>query len=232
VREKGQLKSPVKAEAPCHPNRLPILFLGDSSADFLKLVGPVLGPILFHNVDIGVDRDFFGDETEDLFRRSDSPGHDEVPDEKAPLRNPVGIASEVPYLAMHLFESCLYDLGIVRCVAKLLRMSFVHKFHIRHIDVHDAIEESNHFRRFISRTVIDNRDPKSHFGRIGERGDDLRDIVGRGNEVNIVTAHLLKPKHGLCHACGGDLFAPSQMGDVVVLTEDTSQVAMGEKDGP
>ena len=195
-------------------------------------MGPVFGPILFHNIDISVDGDFFRDESEDLFRRSDSPRHDEVPDEKSPLRNPVGITGEVPYLAMHLFESLLDDLGIVRRVAKLLRIFFVHKFHVRHIDVHDAVEESNHFRRFVSRTVIDNRDPESHFDRIGDGGDDLRDVVGRGNEVNIVTAHLLKPEHGPCHVSGGDPFTPSQMGDVVVLAENTPQVAMGEKDGP
>jgi len=47
-----------------------------------------------------------------------------------------------------------------------------------------------------------------------------------------VTAHLLKPEHGPCHVSGGDPFTPSQMGDVVVLAEDTPQVAMGEKDGP
>ena len=59
------LKSAVKVVAPCDLNRLQILFMGDSAIDFRIVMGPVLGPVLVHNIDVGMDGDFFCNESKD-----------------------------------------------------------------------------------------------------------------------------------------------------------------------
>ncbi len=91
VRWEGQLKSPIKAKLFGDLDRLQVFFAGDSTINFRILIGPELRPVLFHNIDVGVDRDSFSDELKNFFGRRNPIGHDEVANEEAPLRNPIGI---------------------------------------------------------------------------------------------------------------------------------------------
>ena len=74
--------------APSELNRLQILFMGGPAIDFRMVMGQVLWPVLVHNIDVGIDGDFFGNESKDLFGRSDPPGHDKMPDEEALFATP------------------------------------------------------------------------------------------------------------------------------------------------
>jgi hypothetical protein len=44
--------------------------------------------------------------------------------------------------------------------------------------------------------------------------------------------HLLKFDHGSCHIERGDLLPRALMTDVVVLTENTTEIAVGQENGP
>ena len=56
--------------------------------------------------------------------------------------------------------------------------------------------------------------------------------MGRGDEVDVVTTHLLEPYHVTRHVRRGNSLTTSKMADVVILAEKTPKVAVGEKDGP
>jgi len=54
----------------------------------------------------------------------------------------------------------------------------------------------------------------------------------RGNEVDVVTAQLLELEHEAGQLFGSYLPATPLPRDVVILTEDTPQIAMRKEDGP
>ncbi len=205
--------------------------MGGPAIDFRIVMGQVLGPVLVHNIDVGIDGDFFRNESKDLFRRSDFPGHDKMPDEEALLGNPVGIEGQIAHLAVHFRKDLFDHLGIVRSIAEFCRIFAIHKLHIRHIDVNDAMEQPNHLHRFVSGTVVDKRKSKPHFDRLGKGGNDLWNIMSGSDKIDVVTAHLLEPEHNPCHLGDRDGFASSEMGDIVILAEDAPKVAVSEEDG-
>ena len=48
-------------------NRFQIFFVGDTTIDFRIFMGLVFGPILIHDVDIGVNRDLLSNKLENYF---------------------------------------------------------------------------------------------------------------------------------------------------------------------
>ena len=206
--------------------------MGNPTVDLSILMGSILRPILVHDVDIGMNGDLLRNELQNGFGRGYPPGHHQVPNQKPSFSNPFRIRREIPNLAVHLFEDFLDHLGIVRSIRVTLRIFFVHKFYIGHVDVHDSLQEPNHLNRFISRAVIDDGEVEAHLNRFRKGGDDLRSVVSRRNEVDIMAPHLLEFDHGPCHIERGDLLPPALMADIVVLTEDTTEVTVGQEDGP
>jgi hypothetical protein len=204
--------------------------VGDSSTDFWILVRPVFRPVLSHDIDVGADGQFLSDEPENSFCGGDPSGHNEVPDEKTPLCNPIRIDQEVPNLSMHFFKNLPDDLWIVRGITELLGISFVHEFDIRHVDVHDVFKQPYHLDRFVSGAVIDNREPKPFFNCFGKRGNDLGSIMGGSDKIDIMAAHPLESEHDPCQVTESDRVSLPLVGNVVVLAEDASQITMGEKD--
>jgi hypothetical protein len=90
----------------------------------------------------------------------------------------------------------------------------------------------NHFNGFVSGAVIDDGKPKPLFNRFGERGNNLWDIVGRGDEVDVVATYLLESKHETSHVRGGNAFTLPEMADVIILAENAPKVAVGKEDCP
>jgi hypothetical protein len=195
------------------------------------LMGFVLWPILVHDVDIGVNRDLFSNELQDGIGGGDPPGHHEMPNEQTSFCNPEGIDGEISHLTVHLLQNLFDDLGIIRGMAELFRIALLHELHIGHIDVNDTFEEPNHFDRFVSGTVIDKREPKSFFDGLRERGYDLGNVMGRGDEVDVVTPDLLKSGHCPCQVGRGDGLSASEMADLIILAEDTTEITVSEEDG-
>jgi hypothetical protein len=98
---------------------------------------------------------------------------------------------------------------------------------IGHVDINHPFQESNHLHRLISGAVIDNGKPKALLNRFGKRGYNLRGIVGRGDEVDVVATHPLESHHDLCHVRRGNWLTISKMADVVILAENAPKVAIG-----
>jgi len=55
--------------------------------------------------------------------------------------------------------------------------------------------------------------------------------MGGGDEINVMASQVLQGKHDLRYLLLIHLISLSQMADVVVLAEDTSQIAIGEEYG-
>src|SRR4030042_3742015 len=104
-------------------------------------------------------------------------------------------------------------------------MPSVHIFGIGHVNIDPPLQESNHLYGLISRAVIDNGKPKTLLYGFGKRGYNLRGVVGRGDEVDIMAAHVLEPDHDPCHVRGGHGLTISKVADVVILAENTPKVA-------
>jgi hypothetical protein len=111
-------------------------------------------------------------------------------------------------------------------------MFLIQIFYIGHVDIDHPFQESNHLHRLISGAVIDNGKPKTLLYRFRKRAYNLRGIVGRGDEVDVVTTHLLEPYHVTRHVRRSNSLTTSKMADVVILAEKTPKVAVGEEDGP
>ena len=60
----------------------------------------------------------------------------------------------------------------------------------------------------------------------------MRHHVFRGDPVDVVAAHFLKFQHHLGETGRPDFLAGLLLADVIVLAENTTQVAPGKKDGP
>jgi hypothetical protein len=108
----------------------------------------------------------------------------------------------------------------------------VHIFRIGHVNIDHPFQESNHLYGLISRAVIDERKPKTPLYGFGKRGYNLRSVVGRSDEIDIVAAYFLEPDHDPCHVRGRHGFTVAKMADIVILAENTPKVAVGEEDGP
>ena len=84
-------ESPIKSEALCGPKRFEIFVPCDPAIDLRIVLSLLLGPVLIHDINIGMDRDFLRNVPENLLGRSDSLGHHQVPDEEASFCNSIGI---------------------------------------------------------------------------------------------------------------------------------------------
>ncbi len=73
---------------------------------------------LGHDIDVTMGGQRLGNEPHDIFRPCQAMGHDQVTDEKASLRYPVGVNLQVPDLTMHLSQDGFNHVWIVRSIAE------------------------------------------------------------------------------------------------------------------
>ena len=96
-------ESPVELKTFSKLCGLHIFLVRDPSINGNMLTGMILRPILIHDIHIGVDRNFLGNEPENSFGGGDPSGHDQVPNEKTFLGNAMGVHLEIADLTVHLF---------------------------------------------------------------------------------------------------------------------------------
>ncbi len=125
------------------------------------------------------------------------------------------------------------DLGIVRALEVPLRGLWLPVLEVRHVDVHHAVQQLQALGRVVRARVVDDGKPEPTLRGNEQRLEHLRhDVLGR-HEVDVVTATGLKLEHHAGEPLGrrppylGDL---GGLADVVVLAEDTTQVAVTEED--
>jgi len=110
-------------------------------------------------------------------------------------------------------------------------MPLIQIFCVGHVDIDHSFQEANHLYGLISGAVINNGKPEAPLYRLGKRGYYLRDIMGRGDKVDVMATHLLEPHHDPYQVRDGDSFTISKMADIVILAEKTPKVAVCEENG-
>ena len=131
---------------------------------------------------------------------------------------------------MHLFDRCLIaghvigDLAVAPCDGRIA------VFEVGHVDVDDAVQQVQGRQRVVAARVVDDGQPQP--ARCCQRHgfDDLRDHVRRRHQVDVVTAHRLQAEHHIGNARRVVRLTGHLLADVVVLAEDTAQVAVGKED--
>ena len=100
-------------------HRLIDLARGRAAADVLVLLGAPQGlpgrSILIHDVDVGVGRQFLGQEVHDLTCPGQAIGHHKMSHQQATQRQPVLVDDQIPYLSMHGANHLPRSLGCPWC---------------------------------------------------------------------------------------------------------------------
>src|SRR3990170_4780157 len=186
--------------------------------------------VLIHDVHVRVDRHLRGDPLEDLPAARDPARHHQVPQEHAALGQSVLVQLQRPDLAVHLPDDTTRCLGIVwRLHVKPAHLP-VPELEVRHVDVHDVVEQTQGVHRVVGAGVVDDRETQSQFNCNGQRLQDLRHDVLRGNEVDVVAPLVLEEEHHARKVGRGNYYALSQLADVEVQAIHTAEVAPSKED--
>ena len=152
------------------------------------------------------------------------------------LGETVGGDDQRPHLVMHRLDRSSRRVRII-FGSQVLGASFRRPvFEIRHVDIHDAVHQLDALERIVPARVVDDWNIQAMLHGDGDCFQHLRDDMFRSHEVDIVTAAPLQAQHhrgyvfgrraGLC------LLGRDRLADVVVLTEDAPQIAVGEENRP
>ena len=139
--------------------------------------------------------------------------------QQPPPRHAPFIHEEIADLPMHLVNRrpghcrVAHHPGIAPCDIG------VSVLEIGHVDVHDSIQESKHLNRLVPSAIIDQRQPQPACGGDAQGTEDLGNLVGRGHQVDVVTAPLLEIEHHLGQLGRRDDVASALLANLVVLTE-------------
>src|SRR3990172_9603516 len=186
--------------------------------------------VLIHDVHVRVDRHLRGDPLEDLPAARDPARHHQVPQEHAALGQSVLVELQRPDLAVHLPDDTTRCLGIVWCLHVKPAHLPVPELEVRHVDIHDAVEQTQGVHRVVGAGVVDNGKTQSQFNCNGQRLQDLRHDVLRGNEVDVVASLILEEEHHSGEVCGGNNSPLSELADVEVQAIHTTEVAPSKED--
>ncbi len=153
-----------------------------------------------------------------------------MPHQQPAPRDPVPVDLQVAHLAVHLADGGAVAGRIVRDLRIAPGEDRVGVFHIRHVDIDDAVEQGQPSQRIVAAGVVDQRDRQPGLGRDLDRGDDRGDHVAGRHEVDVVAAHRLEPQHQPGELLRLDRLARVGLADVVILAELAAQVAPREED--
>ena len=122
-----------------------------------------------------------------------------------------------------------------RCLFKVVRRLAVAGgqpgtvvFQIGQPDVHVALKGFYHLCPFVAAAVIDYGDRKPGLYEI-QGGDDRGEILGGGDEIDIVSAFILKAKKDIAKLPDRELLSQSLLTDGVILAEAAAKGTSGEK---
>ena len=190
------------------------------------------GPVLVHQVQVGVARDFPGKEGQDVLGVRDVARKHQVPNqETAPGQAPL-VDLQVAHLAVHLAHRRLVDLPVVAHLRVLVGRLGVAVLHVGHVDVDHAVEQGQRLGAVVAAGIVDERQAQSPASGDGDRGQDLGDHVARGDQVDVVASLGLERQHHRGEFLRLHLASEPLLADLPVLAEDAAQAAPGEEDGP
>src|SRR5208283_1897219 len=128
-------------------------------------------------------------------------------------------------LPMHLTHRSLIDTHIISNMRIFVRGRVIAVFHVRHVDVDDAIEQSERFEAVVSASVVYKRKPQPTLRRNGYGCENLRHYMARGDQIDVMAAEGLQSQHHLSEFLIARLLALALPGNLPVLAVDAAQVA-------
>lgn len=164
------------------------------------------------------------------FRKSSR--HDKMSDQQPATGKTMIIQTQIANLSMHFLQCDTRSVGVIGGFATAGGRFGTPELEVGHIDVDDSIEQIEGFFGFISAGVVYKRQVEAVFRGMMKSGKYLRDHMGRGHEINIMTSLFLQGEHHVCKLSVGNGNPVVVMAYIEVLAKKTKQVTAGEEDGP
>ena len=111
------------------------------------------------------------------------------------------------------------------------RKKRVHILKIRKINIHDSFQCLDGIHILIASRIVYNRNRKSLPSRLFYRPDDMRHILPRCNQIDIVRPLFLQFQKNLHQPFRCDFFSRSPLCNRLILTKHTVHGTAGKKDG-
>ena len=127
-------------------------------------------------------------------------GQQKMPDNDAGGHHTGVIIAGFGLLPDHLSQGCPGNLRIIRRPGVPLRRFGLHVFEIGEVDVHNSLQAAEGLHALIAAAVVDNGDGEPLCPGEGYRLDDLRGIVGGGDQVDVGSLLLLELQEDLRQA--------------------------------
>ena len=220
----------MESATPGDRDRMRELVAADRAFETGMLVGPIARPILTHHIDVSVAGYLLGQKPERRFRAGEAVGQHQMPDEKAAPCESRGVDREIPDLPMHLAQRGPVDAHIVPDMRISMGGRVVAIFYIWHVDVDDAIEQSQSFEAVVSAGVVDQRKLEPALGGDGDGPEDLRHDMARADQIYVMAAERLQPEHHVGELLVRYLAALALPGNLPVLAIDAAQAALRKED--
>ncbi len=141
------------------------------------------------------------------------------------------VNDKIAHLTVHLPDCPAANFRVIRSITGHRSNLRVPEFVIRHVNVDNTFQAFQGVYPVVAAGVVDERDFQSLFNSDFQSREDLWYYMGRGDEIDVVTACMLKADHHAGQFGVGYSPAGAFVTDVVILAETAIQVAVGEKDG-
>ena len=125
-------------------------------------------------------------------------------------------------LSHHFLKRLLAIGKIVRCAGILLRKERRDIFAVREIDIDKPLQPFERFHGFIAAGIVDDGDPKPLRPGKVQGGNDLRQEVYSGDEVDVVRSFRLQTQEDVGQLFGAERLLRPSGGDFSVLAKNAA----------
>ncbi len=116
------------------------------------------------------------------------PRQDEMPHYHPPLCDPTFVEHQIANLPVHLPQRIFVSIPIIRDARQLPADLVVPILRIRHVNVHNPVKDRQSHHRFISTTVVNDRQIQPRFHGNLQRGQDHRQLVCWSHQVDVMAS--------------------------------------------
>jgi hypothetical protein len=103
---------------------------------------------------------------------------------------------------------------------------------IGQVDIYDSVELLEYVQTLPSARIVYEREPETFGCCYIERKDNMRRVMGRCNNIDVMASPSLEDEHDLCQILNAPGSPLSFQADFMVYAKDTSKPTMREKDRP
>lgn len=136
---------------------------------------------------------------------------------------------EITNLSVHFTNGGEADFGVIRHTREAFGGPGIGVFHVRHVDIDQAVEQSEDFGRFVAAAVVNYGQAQAVGTGRFDGGGNRRNDVRRSNEIDVRAADILEAEHFTGQLFDTDRYAAGVVADIVVLAEDARQIAAGKE---